>query len=67
MARSERIELEIVTRRGGAFVARITTTPERAAVALSDYLADKGYDEALWDDYVIRVPAGLGYEDVSAA
>jgi hypothetical protein len=61
-----RIELEIVTR-SGAFVDKITTTPERAAVALADYLEDKRYDPALWDNYRIRVPKGFGYDYVSAA
>jgi len=66
MARSERIELEIVTR-SGRYVATITTTPERAAQALSDYLADRRIDSALWDKYRIRVPSGWGYDEVSAA
>jgi len=65
-ARNERIELEIVTR-SGRFVDRITTTPERAGVALSDYLEDKRIDSGLWDNYRIRVPKGWGYEEVSAA
>ena len=66
MARSDRIELEIVTR-SGRFVDKITTTPERAAVALSDYLESERIDAGLWDNYRIRVPKGWGYDEVSAA
>lgn len=66
MARSERIELEIVTV-SGAFVDKITTTPERAARALADYLERERYDAGLWDNYRIRVPSGWGYDEVSAA
>jgi hypothetical protein len=66
MARSERIELEIVTR-SGAYVDTIVTTPERAARALTSYLEDKGYDEGLWDNYRLRVPRGFGFVEVSAA
>jgi hypothetical protein len=62
----ERIELEIVTR-GGSFVDKITTSPERASVALADYLERERIDTARWDNYRIRVPRGLGYEYVSAA
>ena len=62
----ERIELEILTR-SGSFVDKIITTPERAAVALADYLEREHYDPALWDNFRIRVPKGLGYEYVSAA
>ena len=62
----ERIELEIVTA-SGSYVDTITTTPERAAVALADYLERKRYDPALWGSYRIRVPRGFGYDDVSAA
>ena len=62
----ERIELEIVTR-GGRFVDKIITTPERASVALADYLEHERIDAALWDNYRIRVPRGLGYDYVSAA
>jgi hypothetical protein len=64
--RNERIELEIVTR-SGSYVDTIVTTPERAARALSDYLEDRRYDPALWDNYRIRVPKGWGYDEVSAA
>lgn len=66
MARSDRIELEIVTR-SGRFVDKITTTPERAAVALADYLENERIDPGLWDSYRIRVPKGFGYDYVSAA
>jgi hypothetical protein len=66
-ARNERIELEIVTT-SGRFVDTITTTPERAAVALTDYLERTlRLDPGLWDNYRIRVPKGWGYDEVSAA
>jgi len=66
-ARNDRIELEIVTT-SGRFVAKITTTPERAATALADYLEHKlRLDPDLWDSYRIRVPKGWGYDEVSAA
>jgi hypothetical protein len=61
-----RIELEIVTV-SGRYVDTITTTPERAGVALADYLERERYDPALWDNYRIRVPKGFGYDYVSAA
>jgi hypothetical protein len=65
MPRSDRIEMEIT--RNGRFVAKLTARPEDAAEALADWLSAERYDEGLWHQFRVRVPGGLGKQEVSAA